>query len=92
LQEPYVKIAEMIRNYRENKGLTQLELATKVGYGGSVFISLIERKQSKVPLKTLGRIIKILGLPEKELIALLIQGYIQDVQVEIRSGMREKSL
>lgn len=56
----------LVREYRQEKGLTQLDLARRLGFDSPQFISLFERGLSKIPLNVLGKLITILGIPEKK--------------------------
>lgn len=47
------KLGKFLRNERIKAGLTQGEIANKLGYSSPQFISNIERGLSVIPLKTL---------------------------------------
>lgn len=81
-----MNLGAMTREYRIKAGLTQLELALKLGYNTMQFVSLIERGVSKVPLTTLGKLIIILKMPEKKIIDSLVNEYKEDVVKEINQG------
>jgi transcriptional regulator with XRE-family HTH domain len=91
LEKSFIRIAGMIKAYRIRSGLTQAELAERAGYDSPVFISLIERKKSKVPLTTLGKLIQILDMPEKEIKKILVDSYHDEIQSEIRVGMKNRA-
>lgn len=81
-----MNLGVMTREYRLKANMTQLELATKLGYNTMQFVSLIERGVSKVPLTTLGKLIIILNMPEKKIVNALISTYIKETIEEIQKG------
>lgn len=83
------EIGTLIREYRLKAGFTQKDLAEKLGYTQPVFVSLIEKGASKVPLQTLGELITLLNIPEKKITKILIDSYSQKVKEEIKSGKKK---
>jgi transcriptional regulator with XRE-family HTH domain len=83
------EIGALIREYRLKAVFTQKDLAEKLGYTQSVFVSLIEKGVSKVPLHTLGELIKLLSIPEKKVTKILVDSYSQKVKLEISLGKRK---
>lgn len=81
-----MKIGERIRKAREKSGMTQFQLARKLGFGSSQFVSLFERGLSKVPNDVLGKLVVILGLPEKKLIKQIVAEYNENLVDEIHRG------
>lgn len=67
------KLGAYLKNQREKRGLTQSEVASKLGYGSPQFISNIERGISNVPLKSLKVIIDLYQIQPQEVIDILIQ-------------------
>jgi transcriptional regulator with XRE-family HTH domain len=88
MKETYLELGTLIRNYRQNKEMTQLELAQKLGYDSTQFISLFERGYSKVPHNILGKLIVILGIPEKNVLEILIKDYEVNLKSEISLGKK----
>lgn len=88
MKEVHVLLGNLIREYRQNKGMTQLELSKKLGYDSTQFISLFERGLSKVPLNVLGHVIVILGIPEKKIVDTLLKAYELSVKEEISQGKK----
>lgn len=82
-EESTKKLGSYLKQQRERKGLTQSEVASKLGYGSPQFISNIERGISNVPLKSLKVIINLYQIPPQEVIDILIQE---------RRGLLEKQL
>jgi transcriptional regulator with XRE-family HTH domain len=87
----YIELGEIIREYREKKGMTQLDLARKLDYSTPQFVSLFERGLSKVPMETLGFLIKVLGIPEKKIVYALVSSYKEELEDQIKRGKRKAS-
>jgi transcriptional regulator with XRE-family HTH domain len=68
-------IGEIVKNYRIKAGMTQLELAQKLGYKIPQFISLIENGHSKVPLNIISDLSNILKIPESIILDSLVTTY-----------------
>lgn len=62
-QDRYQKIGIKIKSARENVGLSQRELAEKIGFDSATSISLIESGSRKVRIEDLESIAKILSYP-----------------------------
>ena len=88
MQNIHHEIGMLIRDYREKKGITQLDLAKKLGYDTSQFVSLFERGLSKVPTKTLGQLIVILGIPEQKITKSLIKASEIKIKEQISLGKK----
>ena len=83
-------VGKLIREYRKKSGFTQKDLADKLGYSQPVFVSLIETGQSKVPLRTLGKLIILLSIPENKVTNLLLSVYETNIKSELALGMKNK--
>ncbi|MGG6268515.1 helix-turn-helix domain-containing protein [Leptolyngbya sp. AN03gr2] len=59
----YQAIGERIRRARESVGVSQLDLARKIGYSSSATISHFESGERKISIVDLQQIAQILGLP-----------------------------
>lgn len=55
-------LGERIRQQREAKGMTQLELARKIGYNTTGAVSLIESGKRDISLDKVREIAKVLGV------------------------------
>lgn len=86
-----IELSKLIKEYRLKTGLTQAELADKLGYDTPQFVSIIERGLAKVPLNVIGQLIIILDIPERKIIKLLTAAYEKVVQQEIRAGKSKAS-
>jgi transcriptional regulator with XRE-family HTH domain len=81
-------LGNTIKSYRLKAGLTQMDLAEKLGYNTPQFVSLFERGLSKIPLETLGTILVFLKIPEKMVVSILVAGYGQEVRQKISVGKK----
>lgn len=79
---------KIIKEYRTSAGMTQLELAKKLGYEIPQFISLIENGHSKVPLNILGQIMTFLNIPEKVIVDALLDSYETDAREQLSAGKK----
>lgn len=82
------ELGQMVREYRLKADMTQLVLANKLGYESMQFVSLFERGLSKIPLKVIGKLVIILGIPEKKITKNLVDIYTADVNTQIDEGKR----
>lgn len=85
------ELGALAREYRIKSGMTQLELANKLGYESMQFVSLFERGISKIPLKVIGKLIIILGIPEKKITKSLVDVYTTEINEQITEGKRSIS-
>lgn len=86
MDEQHIEIGMIVREYRQKKGMTQLDLSKILGYETTQFVSLFERGLSKIPFATLGQLVIILGIPEKKIMETLVKGYEQNLKQEIIEG------
>jgi transcriptional regulator with XRE-family HTH domain len=86
MRKVHKDIGLLVREYRTKSGMTQLDLAAKLGYESTQFVSLFERGVSKIPFETLGQLIVILGIPEKKILKALVEAYESDISARIQSG------
>lgn len=84
-----MSLQEIIKQARIKKGLTQEDVAVKLGYTSTQFVSLFERGKSKVPHGTIGKLIVVLGLPQKKLEKLLINEFRENLIKSISIGISE---
>ncbi len=80
----YSKTSRLIKTRREEKGVTQNELAKKIGYAHAQFISNFERGYSPLPLKKLYKIRKILSIDEIKLEETLIEDFVIHIRGNIK--------
>lgn len=86
------EIGSMIRAARKLKKWTMLDLAKKLGYESMQFVSLFERGLSKVPHEVIGKCIKLLDLPEKKIVKMIVQNEVQYMDEQIKEGKKEYAL
>ncbi len=79
-------IGELIKEKRESAGLTQSQLAQKLGYDSPQFVSLVERGLSKPPYEMIGKLVVLVGLPEKRIIKFLNNEFSSELLSEIEKG------
>lgn len=87
----YKEIGVLIRKKRIAKGLSQAQVALRLGHATPQFVSFFERGISKVPLDTLGELIVYLELPEKKVVKLLLDALKAETLNSIKVG-RAKQL
>lgn len=78
-----IKIGAIIRDHRQIKHLTQLQLAKKLGYESPQFIYLFENGRSKCPIKVLGKCCKILDIDKDILKQMLTSAFIEQLNRDI---------
>lgn len=88
LNHYYHEIGLLVKNYREQKALTQISLSRMLGFENPMFVSLVERGKAKVPLTTMGKLVVLLGIPESEVVKLSLAAYQFDLQAGVQNGMR----
>lgn len=74
------KLGKMIKIARLNKGLTQTELATYMGYETPQFISNWERGLSGPPLESLRKICDFIGLKKQLVFKELLELYTKKLE------------
>ena len=85
------ELGVLVREYRLKANMTQLELANKLGYESMQFVSLFERGLSKIPSKVIGKLIIILGVPEKKIVKNLVDIFTADLIKQIEDGKQSVS-
>lgn len=85
------ELGQLVRDYRQKANMTQLELANKLGYESMQFVSLFERGLSKIPPKVIGKLVIILGIPEKKITKSLVDVFVTSLTEQIDEGKRSVS-
>ena len=88
MKKARIEIGNIVREYREKAKMTQMELAGKLGYDSPQFVSIFERGLSSVPVNTLGRLISLLGIPEKRVLDILLKSYKAQTIFQLDEGKR----
>ena len=63
----------MLKQLREKKGLTQADVAKRLGFGNAQFVSNIERGLAKLPVKHFKKVAALYGVPVERLIDLKLK-------------------
>lgn len=66
-------LGKYLRDKRVEAGLTQLQIASKLGYGSPQFISNIERDCCVPPQRVLRGMVRAYKIPTEELLLLLLE-------------------
>lgn len=66
---------KLLREYRLRQGLSQNQLARKIGYGSGQYVSNIERGVSLVPADKIVKLAKIVGTKPYKFKAALLRDY-----------------
>lgn len=82
------KLGAIIREAREEKGLTQAEVAKFLGFQNSQFVYMIEANVSKAPLDVLGKLIVLLGLDEAMVMDTLVADFQNKAAREVAEGKK----
>lgn len=82
-------IGQMIKESRLKMGLSQLELAFKLGYDSPQQISLFERGLAKVPYATLGQLCGLIDLPERKIMQLLVTDFTEELKAQFKSAKKQ---
>lgn len=85
MQKSPIKLGLLIKQYRLKAGLSQRGFALMLGYELPQFVSLFENGHSKIPLNKLGEAIRILNIPEKKVMEILINDYKSEVAIAFHS-------
>jgi len=81
-------IGEKLKAARLKAGLTQTEVATRLGLSSPMFVHLLESGKSKVPFKTLGQLSIILGFKAEPILNLILGHYAQEKRLEFEAGKK----
>ena len=81
-------LSALIYDWRELNKMSQAELAEKLGYGSSQFISNIERGLCGFPISKLKKLCKILKIDERMMLEALVADFTEEIQ---RDGFGKKS-
>jgi transcriptional regulator with XRE-family HTH domain len=79
-------LPEFLRDMRTKAGLTQAEVATKLGYTSPQFVSNWERGLANPPVVMLRNLTKLYRVEAEE----MLTRFLQDVETDIRNEFYEK--
>lgn len=77
-------LARFLKNKRMASGLSQIEVAEKLGYSTSQFVSNWERGVASPPVKTLRRLATMYKIPVKEIYNLVLRITLQKAQTDLQ--------
>ncbi len=77
------KLGGFLREKREDSGVSQVDLAKKLGYSSSQFVSNWERGLATPPLKSLSKICDILDVDTREIVELVLNQTREMLQSEL---------
>jgi len=86
MNKAHLELGLLVKDYRLKNRMTQLDLAQKLGYDSTQFVSLFERGISKIPYQTIGQLIALLGIPEKRILKSLVAAYEEEIKEKIETG------
>jgi transcriptional regulator with XRE-family HTH domain len=81
-------LADYLKKSRENLGLSQTFVSSKLGYTSPQFVSNWERGLSHPPLKSLKKIAKLYKLRDKELFDIFVNSYMSEVETDLRKKLQ----
>ncbi len=81
------KMGKLLREQRLLADFTQAEAATALGYSSPQFLSNVERGISVIPIKTLGKLIRLYRFDRDKVLDLLMAGS----EEAIRRALIQKS-
>ncbi|MFZ3228786.1 MAG: helix-turn-helix transcriptional regulator [Pseudobdellovibrio sp.] len=78
------KLAQFLKEKRTQAGLSQKDIATKLGYSTSQFISNWERGISHPPMHTLRKLALLYRVAADQMFQVLLNTTIDQVQVDLK--------
>ncbi len=77
-----MEFGKILRKLREERGITQEEIAKKLGYKNNSYIARVERGDFLPSKENLKKIAEILKIPFKELDSLLFEAKIRELGIK----------
>ncbi|MGZ3768421.1 MAG: helix-turn-helix domain-containing protein [Bdellovibrio sp.] len=78
------KLPKLLQTYREKSGLSQVEVAEKLGYTTSQFVSNWERGLSAPPFNALRKLAVLYKIDADELFDISLENKIEQVKADLR--------
>jgi len=78
------KLAQFLKEKRTQSGLSQKDVATKLGYSTSQFISNWERGISQPPINTLRTLADMYNVAAEQMFNVLLEETMQQVQADLK--------
>mgnify|MGYP000962803213 CR=1 FL=1 len=82
---------QYLKNKRVHSGLTQGEVATKLGYTSAQFVSNWERGLSLPPITTLKKICSLYKVNQDEMFHLLVDHSVKELKTDLEKKFYRKS-
>lgn len=86
---PAQELGMHLRDLREQRHMTQWQVAQRLSYTTAQFVSNWERGVSRPPYDVLGRLAVIYGVPAKSLVDLIFRAEEQALQLQKRQVLQE---
>ena len=86
----FERLGSLLKDKRVEKGITQMSLARELGYSSPQFVSNWERGMCSPAFDTLPLISKLLGIPKKEIIELILDETRSELEVNFAKGLKTK--
>ncbi|MCB0368338.1 MAG: helix-turn-helix transcriptional regulator [Bdellovibrionales bacterium] len=87
----YSEIGIIIKEARLKKEITQKDLSDILGFTCTQYISNLERGVTTMSADKLGKICAILQIPDKKIQRLLVDEYIEKLEIGFKEGKEELS-
>lgn len=87
----FVRLGSLLKEKRIEKGITQMSLARELGYSSPQFVSNWERGMCSPAFDTLPLVCKILGIPKKEIIEIILDETRSELEANFSRGVKTKS-
>lgn len=86
----FIRLGTLLKEKRIEKGITQMSLAKELGYSSPQFVSNWERGMCSPAFDTLPTVCKILGIPKKEIIEIIIDETRSELEANFSRGLKSK--
>ncbi|MEK6628086.1 MAG: helix-turn-helix transcriptional regulator [Bdellovibrionota bacterium] len=91
MQQESNKLAQFLKEKRTLSGLSQKDVATKLGYSTSQFISNWERGISQPPINTLRTLASMYGVGAEQMFNVLLEETMIQVQADLKRKFYSKT-
>lgn len=87
----FVRLGSLLKDKRVEKGITQMALARELGYSSPQFVSNWERGMCSPAFDTLPVICKMLGIPKKEIIEIILDETRNELEANFGRNVKSKA-
>jgi transcriptional regulator with XRE-family HTH domain len=91
MQQDSNKLAQFLKEKRTQSGLSQKDVATKLGYSTSQFISNWERGISQPPINTLRTLASMYNVAAEQMFNVLLEETMIQVQADLKKKFYSES-